>query len=46
MLDEIMREQQRKMKEIMTQIEVITEEVKMPRFFWNIIEGRKLCERV
>ena len=33
MLDKIMKEKQRKMKEIMTQIEAMTEEVKMPRFF-------------
>jgi len=36
MLDEIMREQQRKMKEIMAQIEAMTKEVKTPTMFFGV----------
>ena len=36
MLDEIMREQQRKMKEIETQIKAMTKEVKMPTMFFGV----------
>jgi len=36
MLDEIMREQQKKMKEIMTQIKAMTKEVKMPMMFFGV----------
>ena len=36
MLDEIVREQQRKMKEMMTQIEAMTKEVKRPTMFFGV----------
>ena len=36
MLDEIMREQQRKMKEMMAQIEAMTKEVKTPTMFFGV----------
>ena len=36
MLDEIVREQQKKMKEMMTQIEAMTKEVKMPTMFFGV----------
>ena len=36
MLDEIVREQQRKMKEMMTQIEAMTKEVKTPTMFFGV----------
>ena len=36
MLDEIVREQQKKMKEMMTQIEAMTKEVKTPTIFFGV----------
>jgi len=36
MLDEIMREQQKKMKEMMAQIEAMTKEVKTPTIFFGV----------
>jgi len=36
MLDEIMREQQKKMKEMMAQIEAMTKEVKTPMMFFGV----------
>ena len=49
MLNEIMREQQRKMKEIEAQIEAMTKEVKIPTMFfgvsWKVKSFVKECRK-